>query len=79
MFKPTRRTVAVAAGAAALVLGGAVAAVGAEVLHPSAVDPAQSGATITDESFTSDGVPVSTTVTEVDAQGHVLETSTTTP
>lgn len=76
MNKPTRRTAAVAVGAASLVVGGAVAAVASDVVEPAPV--VQSGGTIIDESFTSDGVPVSTTITEVDADGNVLETSTTT-
>ena len=79
MNKPTRRTIAIAAGVTALVVGGTVAAVGADAVDPDAIDPAQSEVTVTDESFTSDGVPVSTTVTTYDVDGNVLATTTTTP
>lgn len=77
MKKPTKRTILIAAGASALIVGGAVAAVGAEVIDPYAIDPTQSETTITDELFSDDGEPVSTTVTTFDYQGNVIETSTT--
>lgn len=73
----SRRGVAVAAGVAALVVGGGVAAFGADGLDPSTIDPAQAEVTITDEGSTLDGTPTGTTVTTFDVEGHVLEHSVT--
>lgn len=67
------RGLAVAAGVAALVVGGAVAAVGVDGPDPSSIDPAQAEVTITDETSTLDGTPTGTNVATYDVEGHLLD------